>query len=98
MKVEASRNKEGVLLKTVEENNLPLEAIDVLPISQYDPLSQSTVLSSLQLIGLQIKVKQENVDLSQSLFSPLTPTDFGGLSVPSYEYHHTEIGLQYVFG
>ncbi|KAL5055392.1 hypothetical protein RYX36_036074 [Vicia faba] len=70
------------------------EAIDVPPISQYDPLSQSNLLSSLGLI----EVKQENVDLSHSHFSPSTPADFGGSNVPSSEDYHNEIRLHYVFG
>ncbi|KAL5078636.1 hypothetical protein RYX36_007057 [Vicia faba] len=70
------------------------EAIDVPPISQYDPLSQSNLLSSLGLI----EVKQENVDLSHSHFSPSTPADFGGSNVPSSEDYHNEIRLRYVFG
>ncbi|CAI8605884.1 unnamed protein product [Vicia faba] len=70
------------------------EAIDVPPISQYDPLSQSNLLSSLGLI----EVKQENVDLSHSHFSPSTPVDFGGSNVPSSEDYHNEIRLRYVFG
>ncbi|CAI8616883.1 unnamed protein product [Vicia faba] len=70
------------------------EAIDVPPISQYDPLSQSNLLSSLGLI----EVKQENVDLSHSHFSSSTPADFGGSNVPSSEDYHNEIRLRYVFG
>ncbi|CAK8576647.1 unnamed protein product [Lathyrus sativus] len=77
------------------------EGIHVLPISQYDPLSQSTLLSSLRLVDPPVKVKQENVDPSQSLFdeaSPSTPADFGGSNVPSSEDYHNEIRLRYVLG
>ncbi|XP_058729069.1 TATA box-binding protein-associated factor RNA polymerase I subunit B-like isoform X1 [Vicia villosa] len=74
------------------------EAIDVLPISHYNPLSQSTLLSSLRLTDPPVKVKQENVDLPQSSFNPSTPADFGGSNVPSSEDYHNEIRYRYVFG